>query len=342
MSEVFRGVKVIDWFLAGVLTALGALWGGHRDYGRGLDLTRQAVGLLAPAGDRRALADAQAQLGVMLLNLAQVTESVRELQAARTLFEELDDVAGQGRTLEILGMNRWLAGDIRGAITTLEPAITMLRAVGDRRTEIAALVSLGAARTLGEGMDAGRPPMAAALEGAVALGARTDEAFVRGTAAYLAMAFGLWGEAYSEGTAALAIARDLQHREWTVYALSSLGRVHALCGDAAQARALHGEQLEIARQLGASIWIAEALGRLGQALFRGGDLAGARPLLEEAVGVAGECAERAVYPLLILAELALREGRPDAALAMIVGETEGMAHLVCYGAEAIAMKSYHK
>ena len=34
-----------------VLTALGALWGGHRDYARGLDLTRQAVDLLAPAGD---------------------------------------------------------------------------------------------------------------------------------------------------------------------------------------------------------------------------------------------------------------------------------------------------
>ena len=300
-----------------VLTALGALWGGHRDYARGLDLTRQAVGLLTPAGERRALADAQAQLGVMLLNLAQVTESVRELQAALTLFEELDDVAGQGRTLEILGMNRWLSGDIPGAITALEPAITMLRAVGDRRAEIAALVSLGAARTLSEGIDAGRPPMAAALEGAVALGARSDEAFVRGTGAYLALAFGLWGEAYSEATAALAIARDLQHREWTVYALSSLGRVHALCGDAAQARALHGEQLEIARQLGASIWIAEALGRLGQALFRGGDLAAARPLLEEAVAVAGECAERAVYPLLTLGELALREGRPDDALAMI-------------------------
>ena len=41
----------------------------------------------------------------------------------------------------------------------------------------------------------------------MALEARSDEAFVRGTAAYLASAFGLWGEAYSEATAALAIAR---------------------------------------------------------------------------------------------------------------------------------------
>ena len=29
-----------------VLTALGALWGGHRDYARGLELTRRAIDLL--------------------------------------------------------------------------------------------------------------------------------------------------------------------------------------------------------------------------------------------------------------------------------------------------------
>jgi hypothetical protein len=102
-----------------------------------------------------------------------------------------------------------------------------------------------------------------------------------------------------------------------VYALSGLGRAHAASGDAARGRALHAEELEIARQLGASIWIADALGRSGHALFLSGDHAGARPLLEEAVAVAGECVERAVYPLLTLGEVDLREGRPDAALAAI-------------------------
>jgi class 3 adenylate cyclase/tetratricopeptide (TPR) repeat protein len=300
-----------------LLTTLGALWGGHRDYARGLELTRQAVGLLAAGDDRRALADARAQLAVMLLNLSQMTESRRELYAVLALFEELDDVDGQGRTLEMLGMNRWLAGDVQGATTALEPALVKLRAVGDRRTEIAALVSLGAVRAWSQGLDASRPAMTAALEAALALGARSDEAFVRCTRAYLAMAFGRWGEAHAEATAALAIARDLQHREWTVYALSGLGRAHAASGDAALGHALHAEELEIARQLGASIWIADALGRSGHALFLSGDHAGARPLLEEAVAVAGECVERAVYPLLTLGELGLQEGRPDAALAAI-------------------------
>ncbi len=300
-----------------VLTAVGALWGGHRDYARGLELTRQAVGLLEPGGDRRALAHARAQLGVMLLNLVRMTESQRELHAALKLFEALGDLPGQGRTLEMLGMNRWLAGDVEGAITSLESALATLRTVGDRRTEIAALVSLGAARGWSEGLHASRPPMAAALEVALALEARADEAFVRCSHADFGMVFGLYAEAYRQASAALAIARELGHREWMAYALSSLGRAHAACGDTARARTLHVEQLEIARQLGASIWIADALGWLGRDLLLSGDLAGARPLLDEAVEVAGECAEKAVFPLLTLGELALREAHPADALAAL-------------------------
>jgi tetratricopeptide (TPR) repeat protein len=103
-----------------LLTALGALWGGHRDYARGLALTRRAVDLLEHAGNRRALAEAHAQLGVILVNLARMSDSRRELDAALALFEELGDVRGQGRTLEMLTMNVQLSGDLDGAADLLE------------------------------------------------------------------------------------------------------------------------------------------------------------------------------------------------------------------------------
>jgi len=80
---------------------------------------------------------------------------------------------------------------------------------------------------------------------------------------------------------------------------------------------VHGEELEIARRLGAAIWIADALAHLGRAMFLSDDLTGARSRLEEAVETAGECAEKAVFPLLTLAELALRARRPDDALAAV-------------------------
>ena len=300
-----------------VLTALGALWGGHRDYARGLELTRRAIHLLEPAGDRRTLADARAQLGIMLLNLVRMTESRRELEVALALFETLDDVAGQGRTLEMLGMNSWMSGHIADAFGFLDAALVKLRAAGDRRSEIATLVSLGFGYARSQSFNAARPYLDEALEIARALEARTDEALVRCAAADVGIAFGRYADALREATTALAIARELGHLEWSAYALSRIGRVHAECGDTGQARVLHTEQLEIARRVSASIWISDALANLGRDLLLDGELAAAEALLEEAIATAGDCGERIVIPLLSLGELGLRRGRPDDALAAV-------------------------
>jgi class 3 adenylate cyclase/tetratricopeptide (TPR) repeat protein len=300
-----------------VLASLGALWGGHRDYARALELTRRAIDVLEPAGDGRAHAEARAQLGIMLLNIARMRESLRELEAARALFEAANDILGQGRTLQLLGLNRWLAGDVGGSFGFLESALVKLRGVGDRRAEVSTLVSLGAAHARSGGLGAGHPYLIEALEVARAVQARGDEAFVRCARADFHVLFGRYADGLDEATAALAIARELAHREWSAYALGCLGRVHAECGDVAQARAYHDEQLRIARQLGGVPWIADALGNLGRDLLLAGELAGAGPLLEEAVDTAGEFGNAAVPPLLSLGERALRLGQPDQALAMI-------------------------
>ena len=297
-----------------LLTDLGARWGGHKDYARGLELTRRAVTVLAPAGASRALAGARAQLGVMLLNLVRMTESRRELEAALALYRELDDAPGQGRALEILAMNLWLSGHVGAAVAAVEEALPKLAAAGERRGEITALVGLGAARAWGDKMSSGRPSLERALAIALVLEARSDEAFVRCCVADFGMEAGAYGAAFRESSTALAIARELGHLEWTVYALDVLGRVHAECGAWAEARVLHEEELGLARQLGAALWIADALGNVGNDLLEAGDLDGARGYLEEAVQVAGECAEKAVHPLARLGDLAILAGRPRDAL----------------------------
>src|SRR5262249_34846650 len=60
---------------AALLGALGTLWGGHKDYQRGLELTRQAVSVAEQTDDRRLLAEARTRVGLMQLNMAQMTES---------------------------------------------------------------------------------------------------------------------------------------------------------------------------------------------------------------------------------------------------------------------------
>jgi class 3 adenylate cyclase/tetratricopeptide (TPR) repeat protein len=301
---------------ARILTALGALWGGHKDYARGIELTRRAVAVIEPTGDRRVLAEARAQVGVMLLNRVRMTESRDELRAAMALFEQLGDSLGAARTREVLAMNLQLSGHADAAIVQLEQALALLRAAGDRRTEIPALVSLGAAYAWTRGPREGLPCLHRGLEIAQSLEIRSDEAFMRAAVADFGIMFGEYARGYREATAALAIAQELGHREWTAYALSGLGRVHAECGMVDEARRLHEEQLRITRELGASIWIADAQGNLGQDLLLAGDLAAATAQLEEAVQTAGECA-KAMFPLLNLGELALRRRDPAAALAAL-------------------------
>ena len=302
---------------ARILTALGALWGGHKDYGRGIELTREAVRIVEPTDDRRGLAEARAQVGVMLLNLVRMTESRRELQAALALFEELGDDLGAARTQEILAMNLQLSGHADAAIVQLERVLDLLRAAGDRRTEIPALVSLGSALAWTRGADEGLACLRRGVDIAQALEARSDEAFMRAAIADFGMAFGEYGPGYHEASRALDIARELGHLEWTAYALGALGRILAECGLVSEARPLHDEQLRIARELGTTIWIGDALGNLGQDLLIAGDLEAAARQLEAAVETAGECTAKAVFPLLALGEVALRRRRAADALAVV-------------------------
>jgi len=300
-----------------VLSALGALWGGHQDYARGLDLTRRAVGLLERSGDRRAEAEGRAQLGVMLLNVVRMPESRRELEAALALFEQVDDVRGQGRTLEMLGMNIQLSGDLERADAILQRTLPLVQASGDRRTEISALGSRASVLSFRYGLAAGLPDLRRAGELAHSLEARGDAAFIHALTAEMQIAFGVFGDALAEASSGLAIARELGHREWTTYGLGMLGRLHAECGDVAGARALHDEELALARRLGAHIWIADALANLGLGLVYAGELDDARRHLIEAIEVADECVEKVIFPQLHLGLCALAAGRPDDALAAV-------------------------
>ena len=298
-----------------LLWTLGALWGGHKDYQKGIELTRRAVALIDSAGDRRALAEARAQLGVMQLNLGRITESRRELERALTLFREIGDEPGQARTLEMLSMNTWMAGAVADTERYVTDALPRLRALGDRVTELSALVSLAGVQGSRDGWAAAEPSLRRALELARATGARGAEALVHAVTAECVISFGLYDLAAREARIALEIAREIGHREWMAFALADEGSVRRLCGDAVGARRVHEEMLVIARELGASLWTADALGNLGEDLALAGDDEAAARYLAEALAHVGEGKKHALRPLIAQAEILLRAGRMEDALA---------------------------
>jgi class 3 adenylate cyclase/tetratricopeptide (TPR) repeat protein len=299
-----------------VLGALGALWGGHRDYAKGLVLVRESVAALSAGADRRALAEARVRLGVMLLNLARARESREELAAAWRLFEELGDELGQARTIDMLGVCSALTGEFERGVTESEEAARRLHALGDRVTESSSVIMIAFGHGYRDGWRAGEPFIRRGLDLALSSGARAAEAFARGALAQIALPSGLYGLAQREGETALAVARAIDHREWMAMALSMLGRARLGVGDAAGALRLHEEMREIAERLGTNIWIAEARTNLGEDLIALGRPQEADALLAAAVADAGDLLFYVVQPLRLRASLLLESGDARGALAM--------------------------
>ena len=73
------------------------LWGGHKDYGQGLELTRAGSTRGRADRRRRLLAEARTRHGLMQLNLAQMTDSLRNLHGALALFRELGERRRPGK-----------------------------------------------------------------------------------------------------------------------------------------------------------------------------------------------------------------------------------------------------
>jgi class 3 adenylate cyclase/tetratricopeptide (TPR) repeat protein len=298
-----------------LLGALGALWGGHRDYGRALALTRESVGVLAGGDDRRALAEARARLGIILLNVARGGESRVELESARRLFEELGDEVGQARTYDMLGMCSALRGDFERSLTESEEAARRLHALGDLVTESSALVNIGFAHGYRDGFRAGEPWVRRALDLAMTSGARAAEAFARGSIAQIALPVGLYALARQEAETGLAIARAIDHREWTVMGLSMLGRARLGVGDAAGALRLHEEMLGLAEGLGAGIWLAEARTNVAEDLIAVGRAREADAQLARSIVDCGDLVFYLIPSLTMRARILLDAGDARGALA---------------------------
>jgi tetratricopeptide (TPR) repeat protein len=292
------------------------VWGGHRDYPRGLDLTREAIAAAEASGDRRALADALRQSALMLLNLCRVPDSDKQLQRALAIFEELGDARGVAETLDILTAVEGIRGDARSAVQRGGEALRRYRALGDRTAEATFSPTLGFWHVFAGDWSRGRTFLESSIAMATELAAPRDEAYARMALAWCCDLMGRYGRAARESQRALEVAREIGHLEWTVAALGILGGVHAHCGDAAGAQRLHEEMMRIARDLRAGIWVAAALAALGGDALMLGDLAGATRLLDEACAEAGEAMQFALPAMLGRAEIHLRRHEATAALAL--------------------------
>jgi len=298
---------------AQLLTELGMLWGGHRDYQQGLALAQEAVRIAENADDRLVLAEALVKTGLMELNIARLEDSRRMLERALAIFDETGDERGRAETLDVLSMVAGIEGRCRESGERADRALAAFRGLGDRSPEPSLLTSHGFWMIYG-GEQAGETLVRQGLAAAVAIGARSDEAYAHSMLGEAGEIFGAFGPGLAEGLIGLAVAREIGHLEWTVLALSILGRLRRDCDDTYGAVEAHEEMLGIARRLGAVIWIAEALGELGCDRLALGDQVEAALLLDEAISTGGSALKFVLPAMRGRVELLLRRG--DAAGAL--------------------------
>jgi tetratricopeptide (TPR) repeat protein len=323
---------------ARILGGLAALWGGHKDYARGLELAREAVRAGEISGEPGVQADALFRLGLMAANLGRLGDSRQALEGALVRFRAAADARGVARTLDVLGMMALLTGDLATSTRHAEEAAGRLAELGDRETEASALVLLAVALAFQGQSEAAEPHLRRALAIAHAIGSPAFEAFCHGLTAEGFEPYGQWGRAWEAAGRGLDIARSIGHLEWMALTLSTRGRIQRSAGDAEGARRTHEEQLAMARELGATLWIADALAELGQDLLAAGALGPAGEHLDRAIETAGEAHKFAIRSLLARAELALRRGEPAAALDAVAAARPILTPFRVYATDAIRVE----
>src|SRR2546426_338612 len=266
------------------LLALGLLWAG-RNYAQAGDYYRQALALARTMDDPAALAHSLNRLGNWYLNAEQPDEALRCHQEALATFQALSDRRGKAATLDFLGMASLLSGDLIQSAVYNQQAIVLFGGLDDRQRLISSLVTLmlcgghyqndtvvPAAVGFAELLQQGE----LALKIAGEIGSRSDEAY---TLIHMAMYLGPRGEyahALEVAQRGLAIAEEIEHRQWMTAGHRALGAL----SEAQQ----HLEQaLALAQEVGSWNWIRIISGFLAPAYLLQHDQASADSILTAAL-----------------------------------------------------------
>jgi DNA-binding CsgD family transcriptional regulator len=272
------------------LMDLGFLW-ASRDYAGTGEYFRRALDLAHTLGNPAMVGHSLNRLGNWYANVEQPGEGLRYHQEALELFTMLNQPHGLAETLDLLGMTSQLNSDLLQSRSFYESAIRLAREVDDRRgmsSSLACLTLCAAsylknldvpAISLVEAARAGEAAVRIARE----IGWRAGEAYAE---LMLATCLGPQGEyalALEAARASLALAEEIQHRQWTIGAHAALGMLHLdlLAFDAARS---HLEQaLALAREIASQVWLGSTTGYLAATYAAQREFGRAEALLKDAL-----------------------------------------------------------
>ncbi len=274
------------------LLDLGMLWAA-RDYARTGEYLQQALDLARVMQEPRSLAHSLNRMGNWHLNVERPLEALHYHPEALAIFEALNDRSGMAETLDLLGMANLISGDLLQATRWYEQAMALFRELDDRQGLASALATLAACGTnytthtvipavtsSAETVRVGELAVQTARE----MGWRAGEAYALGTLGLCLGPQGSYAQALEVAQNALAIAQEIEHRQWMAVG-------HYVCGVlyldllALPAARQHLEQaLAIAQKIGSWHLVRLATGYLASVCLLQQEPNRAEAVLDAALG----------------------------------------------------------
>jgi len=309
------------------LIDLGFLWTA-RDYARAGEYFQRALELARLLGDPTTVGHSLNRLGNWYANVEQPEAGLRYHREALELFQTQNDPCGLVETLDLLGMSSQLNSDLAQSHQFYQRAIALWRALSDRRGLASSLASLPLCAAIYlKNSDVPAISLAEAtrwseeaIQIAREIGWRAGEAYAE---LMLAMGLGPQGEyarALEMAQTGLAVAEEIEHRQWISGAHAALGMLY-LDLLALNAARPHLEQaLALARAVGSRVWVGLTSGYLASVYAAQGKLelaeATLNDMLESDTPMQTQSQRLCWYTR---GELTLRRGKAETALYIAEG-----------------------
>jgi DNA-binding CsgD family transcriptional regulator/tetratricopeptide (TPR) repeat protein len=232
-----------------------------RDYAAARRYAESSLAVARQIGEPIRIGRALNRLGNVLTNQLQFDTGRALHDEALAIFERLGERWGSADCLDLIGMARYLAGDIVEARAAFGRAAAVFTELGDSERVASALTSRGlylamidGACATSEGPDQYRVDAAEGLRLARELSWRAGEAYALVALACADLGDGLFGNARQMAELALRISEDIDHQQWQIIALLTLSLVDASECAIDSARDRLRTAAPLARSVGADQW----------------------------------------------------------------------------------------
>src|SRR5205085_4578557 len=254
------------------LMDLGFLW-AERDYTQTGAYCQQALALARRMDDPLTLAHNLNRLGNWHVNIEQPREALHYHQEALTLFQQAHDSPGIAETYDLLGMTATLGGDLVQGAAYCQQAVALFRELDDRQglaSSLTLLAELGgiyqsetlipAPISFADSLHFGEQALKAARES----GQRSAEADTLVSLGHYLGPRGEYARALEVVQASLALAEQIEHRQWMTFGYWELGVLYLELLALSEARQHLEQALVMAQEIGSRHWIRVVTGFLAR------------------------------------------------------------------------------